>query len=769
MKKLDLAFILCLLAGQVFPQSAPQLGKDKIKDVVAAMTLEEKVSIVMGMGRNSWKNPKEGKPTVIVPGAAGSTYSIARLGITPTILADGPAGLRIIANPDNADGTRYCTAFPTATAMASAWNTDLEENVGKAMGNEVLEYGCDVLLAPAMNIQRNPLNGRNFEYFSEDPIVAGKMAAAFVRGIQSQGVGTSVKHFAANNQETNRHSINEVISQRALREIYLRGFEIAIKESSPWTVMSSYNRINGFHTAENYDLLTTILRKEWGFKGMVMTDWTSGTDWVNQMYAGNEMIMPGEKKQAEELLKAVIDGRLDEKVLDENVSCILEYIMKTPRFKDYHYSNKPNLKENDLVALQAAEEGMVLLKNDNNTLPFRKVKEVALFGKTSYHFITGGTGSGEVNYNHAVSLQEGLENAKYKLTAPLKNQYVTIIDSVLSKKKDDAKDIGGKLKFAIDRMDEINLSDELINSSVKTSDIAIITLGRTTGEGSDRKENNYFILSDAEQDMIRKVCNAYHAAKKKVVVVLNIGGPIETESWKNYPDAIFSAWQTGQEGGNAIAEILSGKVNPSGKTAQTFPVKYADVPSSSTFPGEPSENPINSFYTDGIYVGYRYYDSFNVKPSYEFGYGLSYTTFKYSDLKLSSPTFNDKMNVTVTITNTGKVAGKEVVQLYLSAPQDKIEKPVQELKGFAKTSLLKPNESQTLTFTLDGRALASYWSSISAWVADAGKYEVKIGASSRDIKATASFNLDKSTVVEKEHYVLYPDRYVKEISVKDKK
>jgi beta-glucosidase len=502
---------------------------------------------------------------------------------------------------------------------------------------------------------------------------------------------------------------------------------------------------------------------------MVMTDWTSGTDWVNQMYAGNEMIMPGEKKQAEELLKAVRDGRLDEKVLDENVSCILEYILKTPRFKEYHYSNKPNLKANALVALQAAEEGMVLLKNDQNTLPFKKVKEVALFGKTSYHFITGGTGSGEVNYNHAVSLQEGLENAKYKLTVPLKNQYVNIIDSVLSKKIDSVKTVGGKRKFAIDRMNEINLSDELINSSVKTSDIAIITLGRTTGEGSDRKENDYFALSAAEQDMIRKVCNAYHAAKKKVVVVLNIGGPIETESWKNYPDAIFLAWQTGQEGGNAIAEILSGKVNPSGKTAQTFPVKYADVPSSSTFPGEPSENPINSFYNDGIYVGYRYYDSFDVKPSYEFGYGLSYTTFKYSDLKLSSPTFNDKMDVTVTITNTGKVAGKEVVQLYLSAPQDKIEKPVQELKGFAKTKLLKPNESQTLTFTLDGRALASYWSGISTWVADAGKYEVKIGASSRDIKATASFSLDKSTIVEKEHYVLYPDRYVKEISVKDKK
>lgn len=766
MKKRNLSIIICLLAGQTFAQSLPQLGKDKVKDVIAAMTLEEKVNMVMGLGNATWSNPKDGKPTVIVPGAAGCTYDIPRLGIPSTVMADGPAGLRIVAEPNNAQGTRYCTAFPTATAMASTWNTDLEEQVGKAMGNEVLEYGCDVLLAPALNIQRNPLNGRNFEYFSEDPVVAGKMAAALVRGIQSEGVGTSIKHFAANNQETNRGSINEVISQRALREIYLRGFEIAVKESDPWTVMSSYNRINGFHSAENYDLLTTVLRKEWGFKGMVTTDWTSGTDWVNQMHAGNDMIMPGEQKQAEELLKAVKDGRLDEKVLDENISRILEYIMRTPRFKDYHYSNKPNLKENALTALHAAEEGMVLLKNDNNALPFKKVKEVALFGKTSYHFIAGGTGSGEVNYYHAVSLQEGLENAKYKLAIPLKNYYTNIIDSILGANTDAQKEFGGNKKFAIDRMSEIGLSENLIRTCAKKTDIAVITLGRTTGEGSDRKENDYFVLSDAERSMIQQVCDAYHAAKKKVVVVLNIGGAIETESWKNYPDAILLAWQTGQEGGNAVAHILSGKVAPSGKTAQTFPVKYADVPSSKTFPGEPSDNPINSFYTDGIYVGYRYYDSFNVKPSYEFGYGLSYTTFKYSDLKLSSTTFNGKMDVTITVTNTGKVAGKEVVQLYFSAPQNTIEKPVQELRGFAKTRLLKPNESQTLTFTLDGRALASYWSGISSWVADAGKYEVKVGSSSRNIRATASFNLDKSMVIEKDHYALQPDRHVKEISVK---
>ncbi|HEX7411285.1 MAG TPA: glycoside hydrolase family 3 protein, partial [Bacteroidales bacterium] len=368
----------------------PQLGKNKIQDIISAMTLEDKVYLLIGVGNANQKDPVLGDKTTIIDGAAGRTWAIPRLGITPTILTDGPAGLRINSHPAGLDFTRYCTAFPTATALACTWNTELIENVGKAMGNEVLEYGSDVLLAPAINIHRNPLCGRNFEYYSEDPYVVGKMAAAMIRGIQSNGVGTSLKHFAANNIETNRTSINAVMSQRALREIYLRGFEMAVKESQPWTVMSSYNRINGYYTSENRDLITTILRDEWKFEGMVMTDWGGGADAVAQMNAGNDVLMPG-NRQRQEFLLALKNKALDEKVIDQNVGRVLTFIMKTPHFRAYSFTNKPDLAAHSQVSKNAADEGMVLLKNDNNTLPFKNIKKVALFGKTSYRFIAGGT------------------------------------------------------------------------------------------------------------------------------------------------------------------------------------------------------------------------------------------------------------------------------------------------------------------------------------------------------------------------------------------
>lgn len=760
MKKINISIFFLLLANAMFAQ-LPQLGRDNIDDVIAAMTLDEKIYIVMGLGDENWTNPPNGKETVIVNGIAGRTWDIQRLGIPLTIMADGPAGLRINPNPEGATHTYYCTAFPTSTALASSWNIDLVTQVGQAMGNEVLEYGCDALLTPAMNIQRNPLCGRNFEYYSEDPLLSGKMGAAIVKGIQSNGVGTSVKHFIANNQETNRKSINEIISQRALREIYLKGFEITIKESAPWTVMSSYNRVNGFHTAENRELLTTILRNEWGFGGMVTTDWWSGTDATSQMYAGNDMLMPG-CYQREELKKAIEDRRLDEATLDRNVKRILEYIVKTPRFNGYKYSNSPDLEAHNAIACNAAEESMILLKNKDKTLPFKKVKNIALFGKTSYNFIAGGTGSGEVNYKHAVSLKEGLESAGYNVVKPLEICYNNWIDSVrMAAKQDDRK-------HALDFVKEMSLSDNLIRPYVNNSDIAIITIGRNAGEGWDRKEDDYFVLSSEEKDLIRNVSELYHAAGKKVVVIMNIGGAIETDSWKQYPDAILLAWQTGQQGGIAIANLLDGKMSPSGKLAVTFPLKYADVPSSSTFPGEPENDPINSFYNDGIYVGYRYFDTFEVQPSYEFGFGLSYTTFSYSDLKLSSDIFNDKIDVELTVTNTGKIAGKDVVELYLSAPQDKIEKPVQELKGFAKTRLLKPGEKQTINLTINAADLASFWSGVSEWRADAGQYEVRIGASSKDIRLSAPFKLEKDRIIEKVNYTLQPNFFVKEISIKDK-
>lgn len=735
---------------------SPQLGKNKIEDIIAAMTLEEKVDLVMGVGNADRQNSELGKKTVIVDGEAGRTYDIPRLGITAAALTDGPAGLRINPHPAGLNVTRYCTAFPTATALASSWNTEVVENVGKAMGDEVLKYGSDVLLAPAINIHRNPLCGRNFEYYSEDPLIAGKMGAAMIRGVQSNGVGTSLKHFAANNIETKRTTVNAVISQRALREIYLRGFEIAVKEAQPWTVMSSYNRLNGFYTSENHDLITTILRDEWKFKGMVMSDWGGGADAVAQMKAGNDLLMPGRHQYAE-LLRALKNKAIDEKILDRNVARILTFILQTPRFKGYTPTDKPDLATHALVAQNAAGEGMILLKNDKNTLPFQKVKRVALFGKTSYRFIAGGTGSGEVNYEHAATIKESFDNNGFKVVKQLEDVYSHFIDTIVTTGKN------RKDKFLVDFHPELSVNKEEITAQVKNADIAVITIGRNAGEGSDRKVSD-FSLTDVEKQLIRDVSEAFHAANKKVVVILNIGGVIATSDWRDYPDAILLAWQTGQDGANALVDILKGKVNPSGKLPMTFPMVYEDVPSSKTFPGEPKDNPVNAFYNEGIYVGYRYYDAFKMPTAYEFGYGLSYTQFQYSDISLSNNTFIDSITVKISVKNTGKSAGKEVVELYVSAPKTEIDKPEQELKAFAKTHLLKPGESQEITFTLNSRALASFWSGVSSWIADKGVYEVRVGSSSKDIRAKASFTVPESIVVEKLNNVLYPNRVIKELS-----
>lgn len=760
-----LLLLICSILANAQPNSSNgvRLSKSTINDVVAAMNLEEKANLVVGTGlRFEGSGPVIGEADGKVAGAAGNTMNFNRFGIPGTVLADGPAGVRIDPTRKNDTKTYYATAWPVGTLLASSWDTTLVRNVGVAFGNEIKEYGVDVILAPGMNILRDPLNGRNFEYYSEDPLVTGWIGTAMVKGIQSNGVGSSVKHFAANNQETKRNSIDAVVSERALREIYLKGFELVVKNAQPWTIMSSYNKINGIFTSENKDLLTSILRDEWGFKGIVMTDWYGGRDAVAQMIVGNDLIEPGGKSKSQNIIDGVKNGTLDEKLLDRNVTRILEFILKTPSYSKYNYTDKPDLKAHAQVARNAAAESMVLLKNNGNALPLKMGTKVALFGVGSYQTVIGGTGSGQVNVAYSVNIAEGLNDAGLVIQPELLKQYANYIkeDKLAHPKK-------GSLTLGTPRMiPEYFPSNETIESAVNSCDVAVFTLSRNSGEGADRKVTDDFNLTENEQLIIKAIAQSFHQKGKKLIIILNIGGVIETVSWHDQADAVLLAWQPGIEAGNSVADVLSGLVNPSGKIAVTFPVKYTDGFSSKNFPGLPVENPTQVKYEEGVYVGYRYFSSFGVKPVYPFGFGLSYTQFAYSNLKLSSDKFNKKITATVVVKNTGKVPGKEVVQLYLSAPVKSIDKPKLELKGFAKTGLLKPGESQTLTFNIDVRSLASFNTEVSSWVADAGNYTVKIGASVDDIKLTKSFTLENDLEVERVHKALVPQIKIDELTKK---
>lgn len=796
MKRISTIAAALFLCSNLFAQEQPpQLGKASVKQVIAAMTLEEKAKLATGMGFKMPGTPvpakklnadkprtdsvsKEGfqLPAIDpadaavpekVPGSAGRTHAIPRLGILSITVSDGPAGVRIdpIRNGDSSRAY-YATAFPVGTLLASSWDTALVNKVGVAFGAEIRDYGVDVILGPGMNIHRNPLGGRNFEYYSEDPLLTGKIAAAIVRGIQSNGVGTSIKHFAANNQETNRNQINTIVSERALREIYLKGFEIAVKEAAPWTVMSSYNKINGVYTSENSALLTTILRDEWGYKGMVMSDWFGGKNPVEQMNAGNDLLMPGTAVQTKAIVDAVNSGKLDVKLLDRNVEKILNTILNTPSFKKYQASDKPDLKGHADLTRSAAAESMILLRNEK-ALPVTGKKNIALFGNTSYELIAGGTGSGDVNKAYKISLQKGLINAGYILNEKLTGSYETYL------KEENAKRPKPRFFFLPPPIPEKKQEMDMLNQAAEESDLAVITLGRNAGEGRDRKVENDFNLTEDENMMISQISDAFHKKGKHLIVVLNIGGVIETASWRDKADAILLAWQPGLEGGNSIADVISGKLNPSGKLATSFPMKYDDVSSSKSFPGREldpgaSGNPMMGkpsevIYEDGIYVGYRYYQSFHIKTAYPFGYGLSYTQFKYSNLVLSSASFKDQLQVTVTVTNTGNTSGKEVVELYLSAPAGKMNKPEEELKAFAKTKSLKPGESQTIHLSLDASSLASFDTDLTRWVADAGTYQVKIGASAEDIKLTKDFTLASQILLPQLNKVLAPQVEIKEI------
>ena len=771
-------YLISMLAAALLTgcTSAEQKNVIDQDDVLTRLSLEDKAHFVIGTGMAGFDGQDAviGATRSLVPGAAGTTYPLDSLGVPAIVLADGPAGLRIEATREGDSATYYCTHFPIGTLLASTWNTDLVEQVGSAIGNEVKEYGADVLLAPAVNIMRNPLCGRNFEYYSEDPLVAGKTAAAYIKGVQSNGVGTSIKHFAANNQETNRMNNDARISQRALREIYLKGFEIAIKESHPWTVMTSYNYINGIYTSESRDLVETILRDEWGFEGTVMTDWFAGKDGATQVWAGNDMLQPGKKEQFDSIVAGVKSGKLAEADLDRCVRRILNLVEKSPRFHGYQYSNKPDLKTHAQVTRQSAAEGMVLMKNEK-ALPFAKtIKQVALYGNTSYDFIAGGTGSGNVNHAYVVSLLDGMNGGGYTVSEGLKTAYETYLADCKKKAEAEIEAVAKKDPNRANMMRfmprplpaEKTFTDGEVMAQAADADIAVITLGRLSGEFQDRKVAD-FNLSDSERRLIEQVCDVYHKAGKQVVVLLNIGGVIETATWKNLPDAILCAWQPGQEGGNSVVDVLSGKQTPSGKFTMTWPILFTDAYSARNFPIDQDpridmlsqgqkgllRNVDYTDYEEDIYVGYRYFDSFGVPVSYPFGFGLSYTTFDYSDAKVDKK--GDGYEVSVIVKNSGEYEGKEVVELYISAPNNKAaNKPAKELKAYAKTRNLKPGEKETVRLLVKTADLASFDEAASAWVVSSGEYQFLVGASSQDIRATLKADVKGQET--KVHNVLKP-------------
>ena len=763
----SLVITIAAQCGYSLHVNAQQLNVNNIDDVVNAMTIEEKCHLVLGCGMHFNDEAK-------FPGTAGSTYAVPRLGIPATYCADSQQGLRMNANRDWDHHDYYPTDFVASMTLASTWDREAAFKVGKGIGNEVREFGLDWILSPAMNLIRNPLCGRNHEYYSEDPYLSGTIAAGYVRGVQSEGTAACPKHFIANNQETNRNSNISQVSQRALREIYLKAFEIMVKESDPWTIMTSYNKLNGPYALQNRDLLTTIVRDEWGWKGMYVSDWNAGDDAVAAMKAGNDMLQPGQDKQYQAILDAAKSGKLSMDILNANVKRILEYIVKTHNFKGYQYGNEPNLKAHAQIVREVGADGIVLLKN-NGILPLTG-KRVALFGCTSYDWISGGSGFGGTSVGHyTVSLIEGMRSAGYEVYKPLISIYKQHIAS-----EEKRLFPNGRPPFSITppaRAEEKAFTAEEMNDAIDGSDVAIISLGRKSGEAADRSEADFY-LKEGESQLIKTVSEAYHAKDKKVIVLLDICSPIDVASWQNQVDALVCTWQGGQESGFSVADVLSGKVNPSGKLPMTFQIKYGDAYADKNFPANVDDKTLGAMfmwgydkdkapeernpeanidytnYEEDIYVGYRYFDSFGKDVAYPFGFGLSYTTFSYDNMNVSEA--GGVYTVKVDVKNTGSRAGRNVVELFVAAPNSKkLNKPEKELRNYAKTKNLKPGETETITMQVKTEDLASFNEKASAWKTDAGDYTFMICSSANDIEAKATVKVKPWT--KKVHNVMQPN------------
>ena len=758
---------LCLMLAGTFLGSGlhmsvfaqVKLSAINIDEIVQTMTLEEKCHLVLGCGMHFNDEAK-------FPGTAGSTYAIARLGIPETYCADSQQGLRMDHHRDWDHRDYYPTDFVASMTLASTWDREAAYKVGQCIGNEVKEFGLDWILSPSMNLIRDALCGRNHEYYSEDPYLSGMIAAGYVNGVQSEGTAACPKHFIANNQETNRSNNISQMSQRALREIYLKAFEIMVKESNPWTIMTSYNKLNGPYAVQNHELLTTIVRDEWGWKGMYVSDWGGGDNAVAAMQAGNDMLQPGSDMQYQAILAAAKNGQLSMEVLDANVKRILEYVVKTHNFRGYAYTNTPDLKAHAQVVREVGADGIVLLKNGRSSsaseggeklLPL-KGKRVALFGCTSYDWISGGSGFGGTTVGHyTVSLVEGMRSAGYEVYKPLIGIYKKHIAGEQKRLYPN-----GRPQFSLmppARAEEKLFSNEELASAIDGSDVAIISLGRKSGEAADRSEADFY-LKDGEKALIKQISEAYHAQGKQVVVLLDICSPIDVASWQDQVDALVCTWQGGQESGFAVADVLSGKVTPSGKLPMTFQIKYGDAYADKNFPSnvddktlgamfmwgrnkddakkrEPQKNIDFTNYEEDIYVGYRYFDSFDKPVAYPFGFGLSYTSFDYGNMRVSEK--NGIFTIKVDVKNTGDYAGRNVVELFVAAPDSKkANKPAKELRNFAKTRLLQPGENETVTMTVSTADLASFNEKLSAWKTDAGLYTFMICSSASDVEAKAT-------------------------------
>ncbi|HZU86227.1 MAG TPA: glycoside hydrolase family 3 C-terminal domain-containing protein [Anaerolineaceae bacterium] len=654
-----------------------------IESILANMTLEEKAALCTGA--SSW-----------------TTTPIDRLGLPELLVSDGPHGVRRPLQDGLTSKSYPATCFPTASCLASTWDVELIRAMGIALAEECIAQNVGVLLGPGVNMKRSPLGGRNFEYFSEDPFLAGEMAAAWIQGVQSRGVGTSLKHFAANNQEFQRFSISAAVDERTLREIYLPAFEMAVKKGKPWTVMCAYNKLNGFFCSEHNELLTRILKLEWGFEGLVMSDWGAVRNRVKALNAGLDLEMPGPKpSRVQAVVQAVCAGTLDEAVLDESVRRIIRIALRaaqTPKGQSF------DSYAHHTLARQIAAEGMVLLKNDG-ILPLKSLQHIAVIGRAAETPHFQGGGSSHIN--------------------------PTMVSMPFVELQHQACD--AELTYAQGYPADDSFEQALIDEAVaiaRPAEVALLYIALPAYKESEGYDRADLDLTVQQVALIKAVA----AVQPKTVVILNNGAPVVMGEWIKDVSAVLEAWMMGQAGGGAIADILFGAANPSGKLAETFPLRLADTPTFLNFPGE---NGVVR-YSEGMFIGYRYYDAKQIAVQFPFGYGLSYTTFAYSNLTLSSESFRDVdgLIVSLDVTNTGALAGKETVQVYVHDRKCSLQRPVKELKGFAKVEL-QPGETKTVSIPLDYRAFAFYHTGHQRWITEDGEFDILVGASSADIRCSA--------------------------------